>query len=253
NLIGNEITLIEHRGFGNCGYEAIKKFFEHYHIQLPSVPFLEPEFYNPLFLKIFCEGLYKKGEHQIPPGLKGVTSVFDFFLDSVNEKLGKDIPQYDIAQKLVQKTAYELAAKMAECSVEWLAYDEADDFIKSIWPSETHFIFPLRTLISEGLLSVDRFLTESGDRYEGVKFCYQRFSDHMITHYLLKQFVSSKSIAKKGNRENKFFAIFKKVAQKYRRVKLKRAFRLEKALGKFIKNEYSCWKYSGIIEAFSVQ
>ena len=253
NLIGNEITLIEHRGFGDCGYEAIKRFFEHYHIQFPSVPFLEPEFYNPLFLKIFCEGLHKKRESRIPPGLKGITSVFDFFLNAINEKLGRDNKQYDINQKLVQKTAYKLAAKMAEGSVEWLAYDEADKLIKSIWPSETHAILPLNTLISEGLLSVDRFLTESGERYEGVKFCYQRFSDHMITHHLLKQFANSKSMAKKVSRENKFSAIFKKIAQKYRRLKLQRAFRLEKGLGKFVKDEYSCWRYSGLIEALSVQ
>jgi len=253
NLIGNEITLIEHRGFGDCGYEAIKRFFEHYHIQLPSVPFLEPEFYNPLFLKIFCEGLHKKRESRIPPGLKGITSVFDFFLNAINEKLGRDNKQYDINQKLVQKTAYKLAAKMAEGSVEWLAYDETDKLIKSIWPSETHAILPLKILISEGLLSVDRFLTESGERYEGIKFCYQRFSDHMIAHHLLKQFENSKSMAKKVSRENKFSAIFKKIAQKYRRLKLQRAFRLEKGLGKFVKDEYSCWRYSGIIEALSVQ
>ena len=254
NLIGNKITLIEHRGFVDCGYEAIKKFFEHYHIQLPSVPFLEPEFYNPLFLKIFCEGLHKKGESRIPPGLKGITNVFDFFLDAINEKLGRDSERYDVNLKLVQKTAYKVAEKMAEDSVEWLLYNDTDELLKSIWPQETHTLLPLRALISEGLFSEDRFLTPSGDWQEGIKFCYQRFSDHMITHYLLKSYGNRKSLAVNvATSKNIISVILKKIAREYNRFRLKRAFRLEKALGKFIKDEYSCWRYSGLIEAFSVQ
>ena len=56
----NEITVVRHFGFSNYVYDAIKLFFNHYCIKQPSVPLLHSEFSNPLFLKLFCESLYKK-------------------------------------------------------------------------------------------------------------------------------------------------------------------------------------------------
>jgi hypothetical protein len=257
NLIGNKITAIEHTGFADCGYEAVKKFFQHYHIQLPSVPFLDPEFHNPLFLKIFCEGLHKNGEYKIPEGLKGITGIFDFYLDSINSKLAKDYPCYDIKKNLVQKSAYKFAAEIADGSIGWLDYEKADELIKTIWPIETYSILPLKVLISEGLFSVDRFTTESGSRFEGVKFCYQRFSDHIISEYLLRKYgfeIRSGLKAKFNVKRNRFLNLQRSFILKYKKLKLKKAFKKPTGpLGRLVKDEYSCWANGGLIEALSVQ
>ena len=78
----SSIEIVEHHhyGFRNIEYEASKLFFDNYKIELPNVPLLHPEFQNPLFLKLFCEGINKAGLTRIPDGLQGITSIIDFFI-----------------------------------------------------------------------------------------------------------------------------------------------------------------------------
>jgi len=61
-----DLKIVEHThyGFRNVEYEASKLFFNNYKIELPNVPLLYPEFQNPLFLKLFCEGINKSGLNQ---------------------------------------------------------------------------------------------------------------------------------------------------------------------------------------------
>lgn len=59
-LSPEKIIRVEHRGFADHEYEATATFFDFYGIKAPSVPLLNPEFQNPLFLKLFCKGLLTK-------------------------------------------------------------------------------------------------------------------------------------------------------------------------------------------------
>jgi len=83
------VTYLTHSGFSEVEYEASKLFFENYGIEQPAVPLLHPEFKNPLFLKMFCEGLSKAGLTKIPDGFEGITKIISFFLNSVNKELSK--------------------------------------------------------------------------------------------------------------------------------------------------------------------
>jgi len=78
-----------HYGFRNVEYEASKLYFNSYNIELPSVPLLHPEFQNPLFLKLFCEGLNKAGYSKIPDGINGISRIFDFYINSINNRLAE--------------------------------------------------------------------------------------------------------------------------------------------------------------------
>ena len=86
-----DLDIVEHYhyGFENIEYDASKLFFDNYGIKLPSVPLLRPEFQNPLFLKLFCEGINKAGLTCIPDGLQGITSIINFFVKNVNRVLSK--------------------------------------------------------------------------------------------------------------------------------------------------------------------
>ena len=70
-----EIIKVVHHGFASHEYEASKFFFENFRIKQPSIPLLHPEFSNPLFLKLFCEGLHTKGRHEIPDGHEGISTI----------------------------------------------------------------------------------------------------------------------------------------------------------------------------------
>ena len=100
------ILRLTHRGFENRSFDAIKLFFKNSNIKLPSVPLLLPEFKNPLFLKLFCDGLHKNGLTNIDEGMQGISSVINLFIEGVEKELSspkkKDyMPEMHIVRKAV--------------------------------------------------------------------------------------------------------------------------------------------------------
>ena len=51
----SEICVIYHEGFSGVEYDAMQIFFDYYKLPHPTIPLLNPEFSNPLFLKLFCK------------------------------------------------------------------------------------------------------------------------------------------------------------------------------------------------------
>lgn len=86
-LVPEKLTRLQHPGFAGHEYEAAQHFFQYYSISLARVPLLVPEYQNPLFLKILCEALQKRHLSAIPLGIRGVSAVFEFFVDASQEKL----------------------------------------------------------------------------------------------------------------------------------------------------------------------
>ena len=68
-----------HRGFAGREVEATEGFFQHFGLQAPRVPLLLPEFLNPLFLKLYCEGVTASEDHSADDH-PHISEVFDRFL-----------------------------------------------------------------------------------------------------------------------------------------------------------------------------
>lgn len=105
NILSSVLAIkILHRGFLNIEYQASSFFFSQYGIEQPNIPLLHPEFTNPLFLKLFCEGLHRSGLSRIPKGCTGISRIIDFFLDSVDKKLSSlSHFDYPSSQKITRK------------------------------------------------------------------------------------------------------------------------------------------------------
>ena len=74
------VAEIEHRGFEHRELEAAERFFDAFGLDQPRVPLLTPEFSNPLFLKLYCEGLKGLGLSAPPTGETHASDVFDRYL-----------------------------------------------------------------------------------------------------------------------------------------------------------------------------
>jgi hypothetical protein len=189
-LIPESMTQVNHRGFADHEYIATTTFFNHYGIERPNIPLLVPEFSNPLFLKIFCQGLAKRNLTRVPKGLKGVTAIFNFFIDAVHETLWRRL-DYDPSANLAQQAVNLIARRMAETGQPWVERVDASTLVNSLLPGRSYQQSLFANLLSEGLLSED--LVYLPARSEGsdiqqtdiVKFPYERFSDHLIVRYLL--------------------------------------------------------------------
>mgnify|MGYP003864747405 CR=1 FL=1 len=87
NVKRNNFENHEHIGFQNVELEAVRLFYDYYNIESPSSPNLNPEFKNPLFLKLLCEGIKKNGLTKVPVGFNGISKILDFLVEGVNKSL----------------------------------------------------------------------------------------------------------------------------------------------------------------------
>jgi hypothetical protein len=181
---------ITHFGFEGIEYNASKLFFKNYNILQPSIPLLHPEFSNPLFLKLFCEGLNKKGYTHIPDGYEGITHIIRFFIEGVEEKLLKKYPNIK-SLKLIDKTINVLIPLVLKNQT--ISYTDAlSTFIEQIeskWKINPEF---LDDLITEGLFTKNLFYNhDTNDYEEGVYFAYERFEDHLKVKYLFDNYLDN--------------------------------------------------------------
>lgn len=192
DLSSNFISRVRHPGFEGIEYEASNHFFKNYDITPPGTPLLHPEFQNPLFLKLFCQGLYKRRLTEIPSGYKGISSIIDFFIESVEFRLSKpDQLDYDIKLQLVKISINKLLQMIVDSEKDHLTYEAADKIVSSIFlgkcgSSDNQF---LKRLISEGVLNEDLYWSSEKEEYFGIHFAYQRFQDHLIVSALLDKYL----------------------------------------------------------------
>jgi hypothetical protein len=223
-----EVIKVIHHGFSHHEYEASKHFFEYYGIKQPSIPLLHPEFSNPLFLKLFCEGLSKKGLHEIPDGYEGISTILNFYLEAINSKVSEKhrLPEnLNLTQKVVKKIANQIADTENTYIKFEDAYATVTQFAKDNSITEPAQFF--EDLIREGLLTQNVYWERGGNSFDGIYISYERFSDHLVCAYLLENHFDKKN-------PTNSFAVGNK-------------------LHSLLEDKYKSYYNKGIIEALSIQ
>lgn len=226
--IRKSFVKVEHKGFTLREWEAVTKYFNQYDIPLPEIPLLLSEFSNPLFLTIFCK-THKGGKRQIK-GHVGFTTIFEYYvieqgdevLSSFGLPVGRDAYNKHPVWDLIFK---DIAIWMSKNNSERIPEQEAKSIIKKHFKNIDPKLF-LTSLEKHFLLfripHYDSNYKVSGFDY---KFPYQKFSDHLIVRYLLKEYLV-------GNPNPRS------------------AFRIGTPLGKII---HERWPNYGLVEALSIQ
>lgn len=101
---------VEHHGFAEATSEAIDRYTREYNLERLTFPVLNPEYGNPLFLKLACEALTTLGESRFTLGTAGLATVCNAFLEAVNKRLAAPTRcDYDEATNPVQAVVRALA------------------------------------------------------------------------------------------------------------------------------------------------
>ncbi|KQB42560.1 AVAST type 2 anti-phage system protein Avs2 [Flavobacterium aquidurense] len=223
-----ELSLIENKlyGFRNNEYDACKLFFSNYGIQLPSIPLLHPEFHNPLFLKLFCEGISKSGQNKIPDGVQGISSIINFFIKNVNTVLASSKRfDYSTGINLADRCVEAIIHYKLDSDLRYVSYEKAIEIIEEI---VSKFVTKKGTfldeLISEGVFAKNLFWIEKDNYEEGIYLAYERFEDHLTCKYLLNTDLNLETEFQEGG---SFF--------------------------KYIEDENALYFNKGLIDAFSIQ
>lgn len=179
-----KLCYIEHTGFEDNEFEAIQIFFPYYGLQLPSVPLLNPEFSNPLYLKLFCESLNYQGKTCVPKGHQGFNYIIKSYLEGVEKRICKQIEQ-DIGSNLVQRAANVIAKLQLEdkYNLDYLTVKRIvrDELIDDIAESDAKRF--LDYLIKENVISKNAYY---GKDEEYVYFNYERIGDYQKANLILQ-------------------------------------------------------------------
>ena len=184
-----------HRGFAGNGGEAARIYLDKRGMVRPGAPGLVPEFDNPLFLKICCDSLQKDEKPEFPKGLRGVTSIFNFYFRALTKSLNRRM-KLDAHLEIVPQAVKGLARLLADSGRGHAMKREAVTLFESIHASEGSLERSLLAqLESEGLLTVEPMRQNDGSIIEMVRFTFERFSDHQIASRLLDDHINCDDIS----------------------------------------------------------
>lgn len=157
---------VEHHGFSEATSEAVERYTKEYNLERLTFPVLNPEYGNPLFLKLACEALSTLGQTRFALGTAGLRTVCDAFLEAVNKRLAAPTRcDYDIASNLAQAAV----RKLAETGPGPYPRAAAVALTEELLPGRTWSKSLLLGLLREGVL-MDTFNDQ-------VTFSYQRLGD----------------------------------------------------------------------------
>lgn len=225
NVSRNNFEVHEHIGFKNVELEAVNLFYDNYNIERPSSPNLNPEFKNPLFLKLLCEGVKKSGLSKVPVGFHGISKILSFFIAGVNKSLASPKKySFDASFPLVNDALNELIKLKVNSGAKSIPLKEAHVAVQSIVQDYVNDRTFLNALIDEGLLTKGTTRNDDNVAEEVVYISFERFDDHLTVNYLLDGIEIIEDEFKTGG-----------------------------LLKSYFKEEYDFYYNQGIVEALSIQ
>lgn len=187
----NDKHILQHEHIGFTGMEltAVKHFARYFNLEEPQIPLLSPEFSNPQFLLLLCRSLRSRGRTRIPDGLNGITSVYDFFTESINLKLiHSNGYEHTRAFNLVKDALEFFVEKFLESGELECAYQLGlDIFLVYNRCSNGRKLF--FELIQEGIFSEERtYSFKEGKEIDVIRFTFERFGHHIQVGSVLSKF-----------------------------------------------------------------
>ena len=182
----SDIAEVEHRGFTGRELEATEQFFSTFGLEQPGIPLLASEFTNPLFLKLYCEGLKEMGLSALPAGETYVSNVFNHYMESKAGHISNRL-ELDPGTRPVQGAIEAFCKALAKANRDRLSRDHATEIINKYAPDRNHWPDTmLGGLLSEGVLTADvAWDSDSANRVEVIGFTYQRYADYRVGSALL--------------------------------------------------------------------
>lgn len=162
----NTAPAAEHYGFEEATDIAVRRFASEYKLEVPTFPVFNPEFGNPLFLRLTCEALTTLGTSRFVLGSAGLTTICDAFIEATNARLA--VPQrcdYDVKQNLVQTTIQ----RLAQFNRGYFDRADVDRITSTLLPDRTWSKSLMKGLLDDGIL------IEAGT--DRIAFGYQRLGD----------------------------------------------------------------------------
>jgi hypothetical protein len=184
-----EQTVIEHQGFAGVEREGCNAFFQHYELEPPLVPVLQPELSNPLYLKLVCETLKSQGLKRLPGGWLGLAPVIRAFLKEKERQFARE-HSTSVGAAIIAGSLVAIASAIADSASAALPWSKAQLAVNAKIPQAATFPV-LEWLVKSDLLIEDGGPIGPTIGGENVlRPAFERFGDFLIASEVLAKIPS---------------------------------------------------------------
>ncbi len=186
-LIENPLVKVTHTGFKGFEHRAATRYLSEQGISKLGAPIMAPEFTNPLFLKTCCKAIKDSKQTSFPKGLRGISSLFEFYLNSMERVIAKK-KRYRTGDKVIKETLDAFSGSLYPDHLYGLPQKVARQLINKCDPNPSYGDPLFDLLIDEGILSEDIEFNRVTGKHDNfvIRFTYERFSDHFVALNLAK-------------------------------------------------------------------
>jgi len=184
--VGVGMPVIEHQGFAGVERLACQAFFQHYNLKPPITPILQPEFSNPLYLKLVCETLRSRDLDRIPAGWRGLAPVIRAFLDEKERQFAADY-ETNVSANMVTGSLRAIARAVADSGGSSVPWSRAQQVISEARP-QARDLPVVEWLVRADLLIEDAPGTSDPLGDEGtVRPAFERLGDFLVADEILSR------------------------------------------------------------------
>ena len=188
----NGILVSEHPGFKGVEHIAATAFFEYYGLKPPVAPILQPEFSNPLYLRLTCETLKSLKMDRLPSGWIGSESIISAFLKRKEEEFAQET-EGSRHDRIVTGSLFGIARSIADAGAAKLSRRKAIQVIQEVYPNSN--IDVVNWLVRENLLIEEVSDNDSVlDTESTVRPAFERLGDFLIAWKIISEFDDEMSV-----------------------------------------------------------
>lgn len=180
----HQARIVEHPGFRGVEHLAAREYFNHYGLKPPVHPILQPEFGNPLFLRLLCETLARLGGEELPHYWSTPAGVLAAFLQARETEFSRD-KNVSANAGVVTASLRAIALAMARTGQTTVSWSEAAGCVRAARP-EVADAGVIEWLVGANLLIEEAPSGTGLDSMEGsVRPAFERFGDFLVAWELL--------------------------------------------------------------------
>lgn len=183
----DKMPHLTHPGFGEDGGAAAKYYLQARGIARVGAPNTVNEFNNPLFLKTCCDSLEREGKSELPKGLQGVTTVFDFYHTAITNALTRRM-KLDPFQQIPKRALEHFSKLLLASGNNYATVPDALAVFEDIYPSNGDSDRSLLSQLEhEGVLTTEYVRQADGSDCQMVRFTFERLSDYNLAERLIAE------------------------------------------------------------------
>lgn len=186
NSLEDELVEVVHTGFASVKGEALRRYFRYYDVRYLELPFENPEFENPLFLRLFCEAYRGK---EVDFSKLQIGDAYENYLIEMNQRVSEACGVNE-RYKLVQETIKRIVQYKYECNAgnNFVSLRECGEILLEIEGKYHCKLDLLGELLSEGVLTQNLYY--NGEEY--IYITYERLEEYLYAEYLCEELRTAK-------------------------------------------------------------